>query len=453
MEVQTRIQYVQYSLILVQFIITAVTIATRLAYFTNRGADIEKAVALLHGSFLLPLKNWLSEKTYPYLLVHEIFPVVLSSLFLNYLGWVITRSLNSILFFDMTGTALAAFLLGPIWGSFVGITSSMIHWALWPQSDRDIVILPWFLINMSGGWIWGVMARNWSFTKYLDQDTLKSNFSFLFRFGFLSALFMALVGILISYAVKQELFFPVDEAFSKALHQQVDIWKANSVSNFPGHEVLKYLPELLMLWIIYIPDKALSTIVALVLCRYAFPLYSEQLLRSHTRPQLTDGYWSGAWILLMVYLVPLYLLINSSPPDGRAYGEHWFAIVLYAPLAVLATLAIAGQILRKDQPPEVRRDLSRKRSIVYDKMREVMKQQTSFRAASFSFLVSNIVVVLFVIGMAYLMGKEFVDSNKFLELALSFIEAAYGFLIATRLIRIVVAQNYAVDFYKKKLLV
>src|SRR5437879_5427495 len=60
-----------------------------------------------------------------YLLVHEITVVVAAGVLLNYLGLVLSRQLQSILYLDMTGTALAAFLLGLWWGMMVGLLSSL----------------------------------------------------------------------------------------------------------------------------------------------------------------------------------------------------------------------------------------------------------------------------------------------------------------------------------------
>ena len=51
-----------------------------------------------------------------YLLLHETSVIVAAGLLLNYIGLTLSRHLESILFLDMTGTALVAFLLGPWWG-------------------------------------------------------------------------------------------------------------------------------------------------------------------------------------------------------------------------------------------------------------------------------------------------------------------------------------------------
>ena len=57
-----------------------------------------------------------------YLLMYETGGVVAAGLMLNYAGLMLSRHLDSILFLDMTGTALVAFLLGPWWGAIVALS-------------------------------------------------------------------------------------------------------------------------------------------------------------------------------------------------------------------------------------------------------------------------------------------------------------------------------------------
>ena len=56
-----------------------------------------------------------------YLFLYETGVIVAAGILLNYVGLTLSRHLQSILFLDMTGTALAAFLLGPWWGA-IGAT-------------------------------------------------------------------------------------------------------------------------------------------------------------------------------------------------------------------------------------------------------------------------------------------------------------------------------------------
>jgi hypothetical protein len=81
-----------------------------------------------------------------YLFLYETGVIVAVGILLNYLGLTLSRHLESILFLDMTGTALAAFLLGPWWGATVALLSnSAVNWLLYPEAGADVVIFlsPW----------------------------------------------------------------------------------------------------------------------------------------------------------------------------------------------------------------------------------------------------------------------------------------------------------------------
>jgi energy-coupling factor transport system substrate-specific component len=86
-----------------------------------------------------------------YLLLYETSVIVAAGLLLNYIGLTLSRHLESILFLDMTGTALVAFLLGPWWGAIVALLSnSVVNWLLYPETGGDVVIFPWSLVNIAG---------------------------------------------------------------------------------------------------------------------------------------------------------------------------------------------------------------------------------------------------------------------------------------------------------------
>ena len=72
-----------------------------------------------------------------YLLLYETGVIVAAGLLLNYVGLTLSRHLESILFLDMTGTALVAFLLGPWWGAIAALLSnSVVNWLLYPETGE-----------------------------------------------------------------------------------------------------------------------------------------------------------------------------------------------------------------------------------------------------------------------------------------------------------------------------
>ena len=95
-----------------------------------------------------------------YLLLYETSVIVAAGLLLNYVGLTLSRHLESILFLDMTGTALVAFLLGPWWGAIVALlSSSVVNWLLFPENGGDVAIFPWSLVNIAGAIYWRWTTR------------------------------------------------------------------------------------------------------------------------------------------------------------------------------------------------------------------------------------------------------------------------------------------------------
>src|SRR4249920_1225606 len=139
-----------------------------------------------------------------YLLLYETSVIVAAGLLLNYVGLTLSRHLESILYLDMTGTALVAFLLGPWWGAIVALLSnSVVNWLLYPEAGADVVIFPWSLVNMTGAFFWGYMARRAGFRKYLraGKSSAFSHAWFLFTFGVFGAVVMSIPGTLVQAAL------------------------------------------------------------------------------------------------------------------------------------------------------------------------------------------------------------------------------------------------------------
>ncbi len=163
-----------------------------------------------------------------YLLMYETGVIVAAGLMLNYVGLMLSRHLDSILFLDMTGTALVAFLLGPWWGAIVALLSnSVVNWLLFPESGADVVIFPWSLVSMTGALYWGWMAREAGFQKYLrtGKSTVLSHAWFLSIFGAGGAVVMSLPGTFVQAALNEHATFALNPAVAETLHARVLQWE------------------------------------------------------------------------------------------------------------------------------------------------------------------------------------------------------------------------------------
>ena len=107
-----------------------------------------------------------------YLLLYETSVIVAAGLLLNYVGLTLSRHLESILFLDMTGTALVAVPLGPLVGAIVALLSnSAVNWLLYPETGADVVIFPWSLVKHGRRLLLGLDGQTNRLSKVSPQRT------------------------------------------------------------------------------------------------------------------------------------------------------------------------------------------------------------------------------------------------------------------------------------------
>ena len=219
------------------------------------------------------------------LLLYETGVIVAAGILLNYVGLTLSRHLQSILFLDMTGTALAAFLLGPWWGAIVALLSnSLVNWLLYPGSGSGRSHLSLVPGQHGRRIVWGIMARRPGFRNYLraGRSSIFSHAWFLFTFGILGAVMMSIPGTLVQAALGEQAVFALNPDLAMTLRQIIAQWE---------DMVRIYLEELIGLtwgqslsWSVvnwfqncvrYIPDKTFSAAIALVVLKYGYPCSSK----------------------------------------------------------------------------------------------------------------------------------------------------------------------------------
>src|SRR5438876_1605627 len=234
-----------------------------------------------------------------YLLWDEIGVIVAAGILLNYFGLVLSLRLQSILYLDMTGTALTAFLLGPWWGAIVGLLSnSLVNWLLYPEPGADVIIFPWSLVNMAGALFWGFMARRAGFRKYLRsaQASILWHLWYLVTFGVLGAGVMSVPGTFVLAALSKEAVLPLNPDLAHALKRIVDHSQAalqghlNALFGVAwGESVGWALQSRLQNFLRYIPDKTLCAAIAFAVLKYGLPLFErEMILGEQSRPRPRD---------------------------------------------------------------------------------------------------------------------------------------------------------------------
>lgn len=375
-----------------------------------------------------------------YLLLQEVAVIVSAGVLLNYLGLVLSFRLQSILYLDMTGTALAAFLLGPWWGAIAAlISNSLVNWVLYPEPGADIIIFPWSLVNMTGGFFWGLMARGAGFRKYLrsTRGSALSHLWYLFSFGVLGACVMSVPGTFVQAALSEQTVFALNPevatavqgtvaALQESLQYQLQTVFGVAWGDSAGWAILNWFQN----WLRYIPDKTISAAIALAVLKYAFPLFERELIHGGPGKHRLRDTWSAPVFLGCLYAYSFLALLLADEYMSAQYWPLWSAPWLIVGVGVIW--------LRRYGPSDdaVRQACAGRYERYYRALKPLEREPVYefCRRLTLATLTSS---VFFALCLTVLL----VD---FYRVAFNFFCVVYGFLLAVHLIRVAISQNLSI---------
>ncbi len=376
-----------------------------------------------------------------FLLLHEVTVIVAAGNLLNYLGLVLSLRLESILYLDMTGTALAAFLLGPWWGAFVALLSnSLVNWLLYPEPGADVIIFPWSLVNMTGGLFWGFMARRAAFRKYLrtGRTSAFSHVWYLLTFGVLGAFVMSVPGTFVQAALSEQTVFALNPEVAQTLERMI-AEKQAAIQSYLGALLgvtwgdslgwffLNWLQNALR----YIPDKTISVAIALAVLKYGFPLFERELIHGGPdKHRIRD-----------TRVAPLLLACLYVPSFNTLLLTEQYASDQYWPLWSAPWLIIVGGLvaLWRWGPSEnaVRQACLSRYERYYRALKPIEREPSNEFCRRLMFA-TLIVSAFFALCLPILL----VDFSR---VAFNFFCVVYGFLLAVHLIRVAISQNLSIE--------
>lgn len=372
-----------------------------------------------------------------YLIVYETGVIIAAGVLLNYLGLTLSRHLQSILFLDMTGTALASFLLGPWWGAIVALLSnSVVNWLLYPEAGADIVIFPWSLVNMAGAFYWGLMARRASFRRYLKagRHSILSHAWFLATFGVFGAMVTSIPGTWVQAALGEQAVFALNPEVAATLSRMVVQWEeviGGYLQSYVGLAWGEHLGWAMVNWfqncIRYIPDKTFSAAIALVVLKYGYPLFERELIHGGPEGERMPDERILPLILGLLYAPSCAALITGDQYAGPSYWPLWAA----------PWLGIAGGyvLLRYRGATPASLQASRAlRAGRYAKALKLIGRESSYEFCRRLTLMTLIASLIFVLCLPILL----VD---FYRVAFNFFCVVYGFLLVVHLLRVAIVQN------------
>ena len=372
-----------------------------------------------------------------YLLMYETGVIVSAGLLLNYVGLTLSRHLESILYLDMTGTALVAFLLGPWWGAIVGLLSnSVINWLLFPQSGADVMIFPWSLVSMTGAVYWGWMARQSGFQKYLrtGKSSALSHAWFLYIFGVAGAAVMSVPGTFIQAALNEHSTFALNPDVAETLHAMVLQWEQmvhqylESLFGLTwGEHVGWWVVNWFQTWVRYVPDKTMSAAIALVVLKYGYPLFERELIHGGPDGERPQDERMLPLVLGLLYAPSFATLVSSDLYGEAAYWPLWAMpwVIILTGYVYLRYWGTSTSLLN---------DARLQRAERYARALKPIGKEASYEFCRRLTFMTLIASLLFALCLPIIL-------MDFYRVTFKFFCVVYGFLLVVHLVRIAIAQN------------
>ena len=375
-----------------------------------------------------------------YLLLNETSVIIASGVLLNYVGLTLSRHLESILFLDMTGTALVAILLGPWWGAIVALLSnSVVNWLLFPEAGADVVIFPWSLVNMTGALFWGMLARQAGFQKYVrtGKSSGLAHAWFLLSFGVAGAVVMSIPGTLVQSALDERSIFALNPEVAESLSARIAYWEGSVQSyleSLLGLTWSEHIGWYVVNWfqncIRYIPDKTMSAAIALVVLKYGYPLFERELIHGGPEGDRPGDERILPLVLGLLYVPSYAVLISSEDYAGTMYWPLWSVPWLFM---------VYGYFNLRYWGPsdDALHEARLQRAERYARALKPIGKEPSYefcRRLTFATLIASL---LFALCLPILL-------MDFYRVTFKFFCVVYGFLLVVHLIRVAIAQNISV---------
>lgn len=381
--------------------------------------------------------DWRFRPALPFLLYRELLIIIPAGVLLNYLGLMLSLRFHSILYLDMTGTAMVAFLLGPWWGAVTALlSSSLVNWLAYPGEGAEAAIFPWVLVNMTGGFLWGMLAHQTRFRKYLRtaHTSSMSHIWFLSMFGVLGAAIMSLPGSALQMALGQHQALALDQELRSILEQTMTHWEAgmeHSLNPFLGaawaSTVVSGTLSVLEHFFRYLPDKTVSVAIAMIVVKYGFPLFEEELIHGGpTKDYRQDNHTSP--LLLGILYTPVYLAFMTV--DLYEFVDNW---ILWSSPWVLI---VAGYVYLKYFGPtdDDAFDAAMLRAARYSLALKPLEREPAHNFCR------RLTLAILIASAAFVICLPLVLRN-FSDVALNFLCVVYGFLLAVHVVHVAIAQN------------
>lgn len=424
-----------------------ITLGERIMSFRKKYQERKRRYLKKGFENVLPLARRHALSLTPvFLAKQEILTIVSAALLINFVSLALSTRLTSILYLDMTGTAVAALLLGPWYGAMAGLLSNgLVNWILYPDKNADYVVFPWAIVNIVGGLLWGQFGRSQSFSRFMATKNagLSRQVIYLLKFGVAGAAVMAIAGTGVEFALGKQGILALDPEVATALDRLLDGSIANvkeSLLPLFGNHRSDVIAHWAVAWaqntVRYIPDKTLSFAIAIVVVKAGFPMFERELIHARVNTLRSIPAWLDPAVLLAM-LVPYTTAMATS----TRYGPHAYWPLWATPIAISAVGVLIGLVRRAGDSTGAhgRQD----RESLYKRARELLPRDGAARPGPNFALACLAASLVFVLVLPLLVVN-------YLRIAFNFFCLVYGFQLTLHLYCVALCQNLAVRLEREQ---
>ena len=299
--------------------------------------------------------------------------------------------------------------------------------------------LPYAIVNISGGLIWGAMARATWFSSFMKKwdVPLREHVQFLLIFGVLAAGVMGVAGTSVEMVLNKPGVPAFDASVSSSLHQLMQQWQPalrTWLAQYAPGAFADSVSFSSIAWVEntvkYIPDKTLSFALAVIVARISFPLFEQQLVQQRANVAVCKDTWFEPAALALALLPFTSALIPI-------YHVGYESIVWMIPLLVACT-GVARDFYRSRAASVVCREAA-ERSRLYEAMMQRGLENTSVGPGP-NFGVATMAASLSFVFVLPLLTSSV---NNYFRIAFHFVFLVLGFQLLTFIYRNTLAQNIA----------
>ena len=180
----------------------------------------------------------------------------------------------------------------------------------------------------------------------------------------------------------------------------------------------------------YVPDKTFSAAIALVVLKYGYPLFEQELIHGGPDREPVRDKRILPLVLGLLYAPSCAMLLTADPYTGTSYWPLWTApwLAIIGGYLSLRYWGLSAPALQESRLLRAQR---------YAKALKLIGKEPSYefcRRLTFMTLIASLVFALF-------LPVLLVD---FYRIAFNFFCVVYGFLLVVHLIRVAILQNLSV---------